>query len=974
MQRSLRRKSVRPPPNKSPLVTSDSNSVAQVSVYYQNSRGLCSKHKRFFCTSTSYDHDVIILTETWLKKELSNAEFFDDSYNVYRKDRSIKRGGGVLIALKNELLSSEQIDISDAEDLEYVCIKAKAKSHNIYIYCAYIPPNSSAEIYLKHLAAIHSIAMDPEDVLIIVGDYNLPHVQWTTDDADHGALIPTAFDSSTASDFINGLLGMGVHQVNSIRNANNRLLDLLFTNDFTNVSIDHAKPLTRVDEHHPPILATFEWHEATNDSMTQPKIIYNFKRANFKELNSHLASINFTNLFKEKVLCEKVHIFHEVLNSAIKRFVPTIVTKPREKCPWNNKKLQQLKNKKNKEWKRSKRTGDKQPFELAFQEFDVLNTTLYNNYVDKLKSSLKQDPASFWRFVNSKKSTDNKPKVLQYDSHSTADEVEQANLFAKFFGSNYTVSSIQNGQQTQHQSSTQNQHIDFELNQNFVLEELSSINVKKGIGPDGIHPLILKNCAHRLAAPLTELFNESLSQGLFPDQWKRSSVTPIFKKGARSKIENYRCIAKLQTVAKFFEHLVNVKLLTLVHDKIALNQHGFMRSRSTASNLTEFVYFAQKSLNSGSQVDVLYTDFSKAFDRVSHDKLIAKLSQFNLPANLIAWLKSYLSDRTQFVKYGNSESTDFNASSGVPQGSHLGPTLFLLFINDIVDGMDDVFISLFADDVKIARAIKSTEDVETLQIAIDKLRAWCNENELHLNLDKCSVLTIYRGRAFDESTYTYGDHIFNRVREHKDLGVIMDEKLLFAKHIDAIKSKATAALGFVKRFCYDITDVQTLKALYYSLVQSHLEYCSVVWLPFDKIYKEKIESVLRQFTMFARKEYPSATNNYKITSYTNRLAALEMATLERRRINTSIVFMYDVIQGSANCPNIREDLAVDSSSRILRRNEYIKIIDKDMKLALKSPVPQMCKNANKVVELFSNASTRKNFISRLRNTSDNVFV
>lgn len=905
-----------------------------------------------------------------MREDISSAEFFDDSYAVYRKDRGFKRGGGVLIALKNEIFSSKKIDIPNTENLEYICIKATTGSHCMYIYNAYIPPVSSPDVYLSHLAAIHSIASDPEDVLIIVGDFNLPHVQWSTDDDD--TLIPSAFDSTHANEFITGLLSMGVHQVSSIRNKNDRLLDLFFTNDFLNVSIDHAKPLSRVDEHHPPILATFEWHGASNDS-SHPKKSFNFKRANYVGLKQYLANINFAELFQGKALSEKVQILHSVLDSAIKKFVPPCISKHRAKFPWTNKKLQNLKNKKNKEWKRYKISGDKQPFDKAFEEFDGLNTTLYNNYVDKLKASLKSDPSSFWRFVNSKKSTDNKPKVLQLDAKRSSEESAQADMFAEFFSGNFVAPSMHNNTQPRVNDTAQSQQLDFTLSRDFVLTRLNSVNTKKGVGPDGIHPLILKQCAHQLVGPFTEIFNESLSLGHFPSQWKKSSVTPIFKKGARSNIKNYRCIAKLQTIAKFFEYLVNVKLLELVHDKIACNQHGFMRSRSTTSNLAEFIYFAQKCLNSGHQVDVLYTDFSKAFDRVDHKKLIAKLRSCDLPINLISWLESYLLNRKQFVNYGNSESREFNCTSGVPQGSHLGPTLFLLFINDIMDGMDDVFISLYADDVKIAKAIKTPEDVATLQLAINKLRVWCDENDMHLNLDKCAVLTINKGRNSIDSAYNFGDHIFNRVAEHKDLGVIIDKKLKFDRHINAIVSKSTAALGFVKRFCYDIPDVNTLKSLYFSFVQSHLEYCSVVWLPFEKIYKDKIESILKQFTMFARKEYPSAANNYKITSYDKRLTDLNMVSLDRRRINASITFIYDVIREGMNCQTIRNDLTIDSNIRELRHSEYIKINDKNMKLALKAPLPQMCKNANKVADIFNSSSSRNNFISLLHATP-NIFV
>ena len=557
---------------------------------------------------------------------------------------------------------------------------------------------------------------------------------------------------------------------------------------------------------------------------------------------------------------------------------------------------------------------------------------------------------------------------MKFGDTKTANESEQANLFANFFGSNYSETTP-----TSNQPSPQSEDTScFQLDLDFVMTEMTKVNTKKGVGPDGIHPLLLKECASTLGKPLMKIFNDSLSSGIFPEEWKRSSVSPIFKKGARSDIGNYRCIAKLPTIAKFFEHLVNVNLLETVRDRISPKQHGFMKGRSTATNLTEFVYYARSGLNTKAQVDVLYTDFTKAFDRVDHGILIQKLSAFNLPQNLLTWLKSYLDNRVQFVKHGASESNDFTASSGVPQGSHLGPTLFLLFINDIVDQMPpDVLILLFADDIKIAKIIKTQQDAVVLQRAINKLKLWCDKNKLHLNLDKCAVLSIYKQQRL-MFNYNYGEYTFKAVTEHKDLGVLIDSKLAFAKHIDMVTSKAMAALGFVKRFCHDIQDVTTLKSLYYALVQSHLDYCSTIWLPFDMIHKNKIESVLKQFTMYARREYPTARNHYKITPYQQRLSELNMISLRRRRVNASLTFFYDIVCGNAICHTVRNGVSFNQG-RILRHSERFKVNDKRMKLEKGAPITQMCKMANMVPELFTMATSRTNFISSIRKAPDTAF-
>lgn len=196
----------------------------QFSMFVQNVRGLGGKHKKFFCSSSSYDYGIIILTEKWLKDSFFDAEYFDDSFSVYRKHRLIRRGGGVLIGLNNSLFDSEQIIIDCKNDLEYVCIKAKIKSQVIYIYCAYITPNFAPAIYESHLNAINSISTNPEDLVIATGDFNLPKVQWINDSEDDAVLLPTVLTPPFTADFINGLMSRGLYQVNSIRNQNGRLI------------------------------------------------------------------------------------------------------------------------------------------------------------------------------------------------------------------------------------------------------------------------------------------------------------------------------------------------------------------------------------------------------------------------------------------------------------------------------------------------------------------------------------------------------------------------------------------------------------------------------------------------------------------------------------------------------------------------------------------------------------------------------
>lgn len=384
----------------------------------------------------------------------------------------------------------------------------------------------------------------------------------------------------------------------------------------------------------------------------------------------------------------------------------------------------------------------------------------------------------------------------------------------------------------------------------------------------------------------------------------------------------------------------------------------------------EFLHYSLLGLNSSRRV--AYFDFAKAFDRVNHDILLRKLASFPIPLNIINWLKSYLSDRRQYVRIGGAESTDFIVNSSVPQGSHIGPTLFLLFINDLPSTISsEVFILMFADDIRIAKTINTSEDEFKLQSAIGNLREWCESNDLHLNLDKCSILSLHRGRHLPNPTYCYGDYRFTNTSEQRDLGVIIDNKLTFRSHTDLLVSKSKSALGFVKRFCRDITDVTTLKAVFFAFVQSNLDYSSSVWLTIPQSRSDEIESVLRQFTMFALKEYPNESNNFHISSFNNRLKRLGMAKLCRRRINYALLFLYDVLNDNIHCPFVRDLFYINANNRNFRNSELFKI--SDVNLMQNVPITLICKYANLVKHLFIESSSRLTFKKSLFQLSDDMF-
>ena len=290
----------------------------------------------------------------------------------------------------------------------------------------------------------------------------------------------------------------------------------------------------------------------------------------------------------------------------------------------------------------------------------------------------------------------------------------------------------------------------------------------------------------------------SLSGSIVPSHWLQAYITAIHKKGAKNLPENYRPVSMTSIVCKLMESIVRDNIVNHMtnNDLFSQTQHGFVPLRNCMTNLLICIENWTEYLENGHPVDVIYTDFAKAFDRVSHKRLLKKLENIGIVGSTLNWIKAFLSNRTQCVRVENEYSSWSAVKSGIPQGSVLGPILFVIFINDM-PGVAKSICQLFADDAKIYTCIKSPDDIMKLQSDLDRLMEWSKKWQLPFNLDKCKRFHIGANNTLHE--YTMGGNILEQVKEEKDLGVLIDAELKFHKQTAAAVKMANSVLGLIKK-------------------------------------------------------------------------------------------------------------------------------------------------------------------------------
>lgn len=531
----------------------------------------------------------------------------------------------------------------------------------------------------------------------------------------------------------------------------------------------------------------------------------------------------------------------------------------------------------------------------------------YQKFVSFSQNSIPENITAFWSFVKSKKNNVSLPSAVSYNGAKSTNLQEMCNLFANYFESVYKSqnSSTQNFSDTSAFANDININ-SLAITSDMVFQKLLHLKGRLSPGPDGLSEHFIKMCSPTLSLPLSILYQLSINNGHFPSQWKLAHVFPIFKSGDRCLVTNYRPISMLSCVSKVFEHIVSEHIFNTFRSTIDMNQHGFYSGRSTQTNLLQYVDFINRTLESRGEVDAVYVDFSKAFDQVDHNLLCHKLSLYGINGNLLKWINSYLQDRTQVIKLSSAVSRDIKVTSGVPQGSHLAPILFSLFINDLYGSLTNSNYLAYADDLKLYISVSSTDDRVLLQNDLDALGDWCRRNYMSLNSSKCNVITFSRKTHPTAFNYYIGDASIQRTNQVKDLGVLFDVRLTFNPHIDIIVSRSLQLCGFIKRTCQDFTDPFVQITLFNTLVRSILEYCSIIWSPYHAVHIKRLENIQKKLVNSILFKLGINKNDY---SYKERLNILGMDSLENRRRTLSLKFGFRLLHNHIDCPTLVSNMS-----------------------------------------------------------------
>ena len=574
----------------------------------------------------------------------------------------------------------------------------------------------------------------------------------------------------------------------------------------------------------------------------------------------------------------------------------------------------------------------------------------HRDYTAKIESRMNEDPRSFWNLVKIKKKDKSVTSIYVHKNEELTEPHCVVDAFATHFRSVF-------GNPVSYPSTYDDIHSEHpviklhRVTVGEVEEALKIMKPKRAVGPDGVPQYIYKACGEFLIAPLTHVFNLAICTSTFPYDWTITAITPVPKTTNTTNIADHRPITSMPIANKIFEKVIFRQLYPQVHRLIAEQQHGFVRNRTVETNLLEFTHYICETLDkkSQNQVDVVYTDLQKAFDKVNHEMLLRKLLEWGFSMDTVLLLGSYFRQSRQYVVFNGLRSGTFRCTTGVPQGGNLAPFLFVIYVNEIPRIIKHSKCLLFADDLKIYKEINTVHDAEDFQADVLALEQWTGVNHLPLNVKKCKTVTYTRRRDPITMQYTIQGEVLDRVDEIRDLGVLMERNLKYTKQFNKVKTTAKRTIGLIKRFSGNLKRTSTIRLLYFALVRSQFDFANTVWGPQNGNDLNALEAIQKQLLKYLY--YRDFMYYDSEITYRELVLGYEMNTLRLRRDLFALRQLYKIINGIQDTSYLLSKINIHVPPRASRMKGLFRLSRARTEILSNSPLERMMALYNILTEI-----------------------
>lgn len=841
---------------------------------YFNANGLPNKIDELKSRISKSKPDLIGITETHLSDRNDSSTFLVPGYTLYRSDRKSGLHGGVVLYVKSDIPSHQLQKNSDplGEWESIWCCIQPTKSISFNIGCCYRIPSLAIPVHWPGFLSTLNHSLSSFSNILLMGDFNFPSIDWSSSQTSQST-------SSASYEFLELLQDYDLtqHVTQPTRHRDGQqssLLDLVISSPNVQISsVLHSAPLGRSDHDF------LSFQIETNYNLNLPRLAQpNFRNADYVMLNDIFSSIDWTLEFEDLDVDSQLETLEKFIQDVIENYIPSYTRANNCNPPWYDKNIRSLVNKKKRAYSRLRNFPT--PSNLA--AYKLSRNSVVNSirrarqlFEGRLIQNSKKQPKALFAYINRNKKTITTSCIKNSDGNILLEDEDITATFNKFFTSTLKPTTLSPPPKI-----TDTGLVNFSTQD--VAAALSILKEDKSCGPDKIPAVFLKNCASSLALPFYIIFNTSIRTCIFPARWKDAHIVPIHKSGSHHDVQNYRPISLLSVVSKILERFVHCDLLLQCKDLniIPESQHGFLPGRSCLSNLLDTYNYITQLVDAGVSCDMLFLDFKKAFDSVPHAKLINKLSFLKFPPTTITWIHSYLHNRRQRVCLRGTFSDWTPVTSGVPQGSVLGPLLFNIYMSDLSRALISKNNS-YADDLKLCSpSFLST----TLQSDLQNISDWTISNGLELNPDKCAVM--YFGHNNPHYPYHFRTKIIASKSSHPDLGILIDDSLKFHRHADCVTAKVMKKAHYILKSFSHLT-VKAFSILYKTFLRPVLEYCSQVGRPCYSSALARLESCQRRLTKWCKP--------LRCLTYNERLLRLNLPTVDTRLNRGDLILAFQIL-------------------------------------------------------------------------------